>query len=698
MSEKATYRETVGAADTGSAELGAALRRLNRILAQALATARESFGLEMAGDPFRGLYIDAEAAQRALRDAGEVHGGGDIEPAWQHILAEDAGWVWLAQTYGLTEFELDVVLIALAPEVDLRYGRVFGYLHDDIGQRQPTVDLALNVLTRSQPEKLARRTVFGTAAPLSRGRILTLTAEGRLPMSAQTLHLDPQIVDVLLGQNGLDRRLAGCCRLSHPRPGAEEVPVGESLLRSVRAAWRTRPLTAYFEGPAGTGKGASARALAAELGVPMLVVRAGSLPRDETFADILAVVLREALLHGALLVLEEFDELRGADEMSRRATLADQLRAHSGVTVITGSGSWIPLSADEFDVVVVPFAVPDSTRRRQMWAAALRQAEVRVEAADISTLAGRFRLSDSQIRDAVRSAVLSASDRAPTVAELFAAARAHSGSELALAARKITPIYGWDDIVLPSHAAGQLREICRRVVYQDQVMGEWGFGRSMSHGRGISALFVGPPGTGKTMAAEVVAHELGVDLYKIDLSTVVSKYIGETEKNLERIFTVAPRANACLLFDEADAIFGKRSAVHDSHDRYANMEISYLLQRMEQYDGLAILTTNMRDNVDEAFVRRLQFIVEFPLPSESDRARIWRTRLPAGAPRETIDFDRMARDFALSGASINNILLGAAFCAAAEEVPIGTGHLLTAVASEYRKMGKVVPDAAGGPA
>ncbi|MEV6279182.1 ATP-binding protein [Nocardia sp. NPDC051832] len=694
MSEEATYRDTVGAADAGSAELGPALRRLNRILAHALAIARESFGLDIAGDPFRGLYIDAEAAQRALRDAGGVHGIGDLEPEWNQILTEDDQWAWLARTYGLTELELDIVLIALAPEVDLRYGRVFGYLHDDIGQRQPTVDLALNLLTRTQHEKLARRTVFGTAAPLLRGRILTLAAEGRLPMSAQTLHLDPQIVDVLLGQNGLDRRLAGCCQLRHPQTRPEGAPVGESLRRAVGAAWRTRPLTVYFEGPEGTGRGAAAAALAAELGVPMLVVRAGSLPRDETFADLVAVALREALLHGALVVVEEFDEFRRVDETGRRATLSDQLRTHPGVAILIGSGPWVPLRDDEFDLLVVAFALPDAARRREIWAAALSQAGVHAAAADITTLAGRFRLSETQIRAAVRTA-----GAAPAVAELFAAARALSANGLALSARRITPRYGWDDIVLPEHAAGQLRDICRRVVHQDQVLGEWGFGRGMSQGHGISALFVGPPGTGKTMAAEVIAHELGLDLYKIDLSTVVSKYIGETEKNLERIFTAAPRANACLLFDEADAIFGKRSAVHDSHDRYANMEISYLLQRMEQYDGLAILTTNMRDNLDEAFVRRLQFIVEFPLPSEADRARIWRTRLPAGAPRDpAIDFERMARDFALSGAGITNILLGAAFRAAADDQPIGTSHVLAAVASEYRKMGKVVPEAAGEPA
>jgi SpoVK/Ycf46/Vps4 family AAA+-type ATPase len=247
--------------------------------------------------------------------------------------------------------------------------------------------------------------------------------------------------------------------------------------------------------------------------------------------------------------------------------------------------------------------------------------------------------------------------------------------------------------VLPVDQLTQLQELCQRVALAQRVWRDWGFDRTFSSGQGATALFTGPPGTGKTMAAEVIARELGLDLFAIDLSSVISKYIGETEKNLERIFVAASQAYAVLLFDEADALFGKRSEVRDAHDRYANIETSYLLQQMEQYDGIAILTTNLREHLDPAFVRRLQFIVDFPFPDEDHRRRIWQRCLPDDAPHEDgIDFERLGRDFRLSGGSIRNAVLHAAFLAAGEGVPIGMSQLLRAVRREHQKAGSVLPD------
>jgi SpoVK/Ycf46/Vps4 family AAA+-type ATPase len=220
------------------------------------------------------------------------------------------------------------------------------------------------------------------------------------------------------------------------------------------------------------------------------------------------------------------------------------------------------------------------------------------------------------------------------------------------------------------------------------VLDEWGFGRKLSLGKGVNALFAGPTGTGKTMAAEIIANELGLELYKIDLSSVVSKYIGETEQNLDRIFTAAQNANVILFIDEADALFGKRSEVRDSHDRYANIEIAYLLQKMEQYEGIAILATNLRQNMDEAFIRRLQFIVEFPFPDEAHRYHIWQRHFPPEAPRdEEIDYASLAR-LRISGGNIKNIVLAAAFLAATDGGRIGMEHMIQAARREYQKLGK----------
>ena len=260
-------------------------------------------------------------------------------------------------------------------------------------------------------------------------------------------------------------------------------------------------------------------------------------------------------------------------------------------------------------------------------------------------------------------------------------------------ARKITPEYKWGDIVLPADRLEQLREVCNHVKYRDRVYGKWGFGRKLSLGKGLSVLFAGPSGTGKTMAAEIIAGELGLDLYKIDLSTVVSKYIGETEKNLSRIFIEAETSNAILFFDEADALFGKRSEVKDSHDRYANIENGYLLQRMEEYEGVVILATNFRKNMDEAFVRRLHFTVEFPFPNEEDRRRIWERIWPQDTPKSSaLNLDFMARRFELTGGNIRNIALASAFLAADNRNMVDMTHLLHATKREYQKMGKVVSE------
>jgi SpoVK/Ycf46/Vps4 family AAA+-type ATPase len=281
----------------------------------------------------------------------------------------------------------------------------------------------------------------------------------------------------------------------------------------------------------------------------------------------------------------------------------------------------------------------------------------------------------------------------PTATDLFAAARAQSGAALGALARKIVPRYAWDDFVLPPDRLAQLRELSAVVRHRSLVYDEWGFERRLSLGKGLNVLFAGPSGTGKTMAAEIIAGELGLDLYAIDLAGVVSKYIGETEKNLSRIFAAAETANAILFFDEADALFGKRTEVRDSHDRYANVEISYLLQRLEEHDGIVILATNLRKNMDEAFVRRLHATIEFPFPDEQHRRRIWETIWPRETPRaEDLDFGVLARRFELAGGSIRNIALAAAFLAADDGRLVTSEHVLRATRRELQKIGKVLTE------
>ena len=314
----------------------------------------------------------------------------------------------------------------------------------------------------------------------------------------------------------------------------------------------------------------------------------------------------------------------------------------------------------------------------------------------IETLAGQFVLTTGQIVASASTAMSQAlqEERSLQSEDLFEAARLHSGHHLAGLAHKIEPRYAWEDLVLPETPINMLHELVSMVKSRPRVLEQWGLGRKLTSSMGISALFTGSPGTGKTLAAQIIAKELGIDLYRIDLSTVVSKYIGETEKNLDRIFNEAQASNAILFFDEADAIFGKRSEVKDAHDRYANIEVGYLLQRMEAYDGVAILATNLRANLDEAFTRRLQFIINFPFPEEEYRFRIWKVLMPPDLPlADDLDLNLMAKRFKLAGGSIRNSIVSAAFVAAEDtDGCVKMSHLMHGVRRELQKMGKLVQE------
>jgi ATPase family associated with various cellular activities (AAA) len=696
------------------AALDLAFQRLDAMLARALPGARERFGAD--DDAFRGLYISESQAHATLngpagRPLLDGHGGpgaAAVLPDWDEIASAHRGWRWLRESCGLTATELDIVLIGLGPEADLRYERLYGYLQDDVTRRRPTVNLALDLITATADEKLTARGLFLADAPLTAGHVLQLAPDPQAtvpPLLAHVIAVDEQIVDVLLLHGGLDRALSGHCRLTTPGPGRwlhAPIPAGErdGLLAAARTAARAaraprgeQPLRLYIHGHGDAARLEVAEALAGETGAPLLVFDLSGLPADAALGDVLFRVFREARLHGAVLCLDNLDALAG--RVAARAALARQLHDHDGVAVLTGTQPWEPLGGAALGVAELSLIRPSFEVRRRSWSDALAAAHVAAPPGLAEVLADRFKCGPGQISDAVATAVSAGRAAGTGITEeaLFAAARGQTSHLLTTLASQIEPVYRWDDIVLPADSLAQLRELCQRVTLRQVVWQQWGFDRKVSQGKGTVALFTGPPGTGKTMAAEVIAAELGLGLFKIDLSSMVSKYIGETEKNLERIFAAAAGADAILMFDEADALFGKRSEVRDSHDRYANIEISYLLQRIEQYDGIAILATNLREHLDAAFTRRMQFIIDFPFPDDEVRRQIWESGLPAGVPREPgIDFARLSQ-FRLSGGNIRNVVLHAAFLAAAADQPVGMAHMLQAVRREHYKMGKVASDA-----
>ncbi|TEB07880.1 ATP-dependent zinc metalloprotease FtsH [Pelotomaculum schinkii] len=697
------------------------LRRLDRVIEKAADLAQAAYGPQAAADPYRGLYINRDEVRRLLdREpgapllwCGDEHIGGSQPQSFM----EGSRMAWLKEAFGLTHFDLDIIIIALAPELDARYERLYAYLQDNVARRKASVDLALNLLCTTAEEKIERRAHFAPDSPLVGKNLIHLIAEPNHLQPSLLSHyitLDEQIINLLLFQDGLDSRLAPFCELIYPACGMDNTPLaGESkralLSLTAHALQKRQQLHLYFQGPRGAGKRMTAEALAFETGKSLLVADLYTIPyRETSFGKLLRILFREAWFKDAILCLDETDALFSDENAAACRFLLKSLAGDSGVTVLTGTKPWVQHGFGPGGVITVPFTISDFGRRRNCWNECLTAENILLDESELDALADRFRLTRRQIMSAVTSAkkrarwnaaAVTAGDHKdiindkPALRDIFTAARAQSGHELAALAPKVDTRYTWDDIVLPQDTMTQLREMCRRVAYRHRVLGEWGFDRKLSLGKGVNAMFSGPSGTGKTMAAEIIANALGLDLYKIDLSGVVSKYIGETEKNLDRIYTGAESANAILFFDEADALFGKRSEVRDAHDRYANIEISYLLQKMEQYEGITILATNLRQNLDDAFVRRMSFTIHFPFPDEESRRRIWTGVWPAAAPLAVdVDLEFLARQFKLSGGNIKNIALAASFLAAADGSAVAMEHLFRATQREYQKMGKTLSE------
>ena len=461
---------------------------------------------------------------------------------------------------------------------------------------------------------------------------------------------------------------------------------------TLRAVIDQQPIFA-FHGLDGLGMRAACLALARAAGRSFLSIDLAQ--RSDAVAQriLFEYGLRDARMLGAVPFVSGWDQV--AKQPLPLIDMLNTVCQYPGPIVVASQMPW-HLSDVERDRPVAwqSFPAPEYRSRVKIWQHFLATSNAPVPL-DLSHLAGQFQLTAGQIRDAIASACDYAvvEGREVNERDLFAAARSHSSPNLAGLARKIIARYGWDDLVLPADQRALLAEMISTVRSRPRVLDEWGLGHKLVSSRGITALFSGPPGTGKTMAAEIISTELGLDLYKIDLSTVVSKYIGETEKNLEKIFTEAQSSNSILFFDEADSLFGKRSEVKDSHDRYANLEISYLLQRMESYDGITVLATNLRANLDEAFTRRLQFVIDFPFPESPDRLAIWQTLFPSQLPQAAnLAFEELAARFELSGGSIRNVIVGAAYLAAADGGQVTMKHLLHGTRRELQKMGRLVQD------
>jgi ATP-dependent 26S proteasome regulatory subunit len=606
----------------------------------------------------------------------------------------------LAQQFELSNFEVFVILMCLASELDLRYERLYAYLQDDVTKKRPSVDLALNLGCETFLQKLEARKSFLPDAPLLVNQIVSVVEDPSSPRASFlscALVLDDRIVNYLLEAKAMDQRIAQYVSLIDPCRPLEDLILPEGLEKRLKwlADGGTRDLGAfnfYFQGPPGVGKQSLAEALCHQRGWKMLVVEGAQLLHATSdFNSSVRLILREAMLEDAALYWKDFDQLLLGERLHALHHLLARLRDFKHAVFLAGEATWEIGDTPGPEILRIEVPKPCYSERLEIWHRALTPAA----GIDAPALANRFRFTGAQIHNAAVTSLNVALQSHPespavTMDDLLEACRLQSNRRLAALATYIKPRYRLEDIVLPPDRLRQLRDVCNAVEHRSMVQDEWGFGARLSLGKGLSLLFAGPSGTGKTMAAEVLACELGLDLYKIDVSSVVSKYIGETEKNLARIFAEAETSNAILFFDEADALFGKRSEVRDSHDRYANIEISYLLQRIEECEGVVILATNFRKNMDDAFVRRIYSTIEFPQPGADDRLIIWRNVWPRNTPRGELDLEFMARRFELTGGNIRNIALASAFLGAEDGGCVRMEHLIRATWQEFQKTGKVV--------
>jgi hypothetical protein len=625
-------------------------------------------------DPFRGLYLSDETIDALFDDRR-----GPFAPFAAAV--PDGVLARLAATVPLTELDVELLLIAVAPDVDSRFEQFYGYLNDDVTRRRASAGLALRLCGVPEGSAVGRARLDADA-PLITSGLLTVDDPDR-PFLSRSLRVADRVVTHLLGDTRPDPALGDIARLGDESTG---LPGSDLLARALGG--RVRLI--YLRERPGSGAmelGSAALSLA---GFAALLVDPGRLPTGPGQADTTRALLREALLRGAGVVIGPIDATGAPPPLG--------LLAHPAVPVIAHGTSvwdprWSPVAPLQHDVRPLP-----ASDRAEIWRSSLdgRLAP----GVDPAEATAHFVLGPGQIRRAAEAAAMAAYAHGGAVGtdQLRAGARSQNAAGLHRLARRIEPAVGWDDLVLPGNVLAQLRELAIRAKYRDRVLDEWGMRPGGGRGRGVTGLFAGDSGTGKTMSAEVIASSLGMDLYTVNLATVVDKYVGETEKNLERIFSEAAGVNGVLLFDEADAIFGKRSEVRDAHDRYANIESAYLLQRMETFDGFALLATNLRANLDEAFTRRLDVIVDFPLPDEERRRRLWDRCLGDVSPRaDDLDLDFLAAAFDLTGGHIRSAAITAAYLAAEAGLPVSMANLVGAIAREYRKLGRLCLEREFGP-
>jgi AAA+ superfamily predicted ATPase len=695
--------------------LQAELNRLDLLLHREILRLRATYQLSL--DEFRGLYISDEQVDELVdqlsrststKGKPDTTAEGLTRRAFemrQVNLANqqpDLPWARLIQLFKLTSLEQGLLLLAIAPEVDRKYEILYAYLNNDVTRKSANGDLALRLFCKNTDEQLSLRAALLPSGTLLKNGLIELLngIAGRTASLTNGYSAAPAVLHFLLGMPPEDPHLAGRARFEFVIQDAEWPPLSTDLrsrLMRVPGLFQSGPgPLIVLEGAQGTGKRAAARAICSQMGISFMRIDVGASNGLADDSSIRNAAL-QAQLSGCGVYLEHADllfslETRGSTVYEWLGPLLD-LKA----PVFLALRPELPWTSFLKGVRVTAFRFdePAFEERRRCWDQTASSHGHLLPEPVLDALANRFVLTGNQISAAFLAAVdlgtLSGlPNEEPAFEHLLEGARLQSSGNLGQLAVKVKTIHTWQDLVLPRVTLEQLREVADAIRNSHIVYYHWSFHQRFSEGRGLKVLFSGASGTGKTMTASVIARDLGLELFKIDLSGIVSKYIGETEKNLDRVFEAARTANAIIFFDEADALFGKRSEVKDAHDRYANIELAYLLQKMESHEGAVILATNLSKNIDEAFSRRMHYVVEFPLPDETHREQLWRGMFPNNAPMGAdVDFPFLARQFQISGGEIRNAALEAAFLAARDGKVIHMDHLVQAMGRLMIKQGRL---------
>ncbi len=587
-------------------------------------------------------------------------------------LSETTPFAALVRKFDLSPFERDILLLALGSELDRAIPLLCAKIQGDSQQNYPTLGLALSIFPH------ASWSVLSPQNPLQAWQMLEFAPSFSLTQAA--MRLDPRILCYLLGEAAIDERLTGLCQFPEPQDcflSPSQAKVAEQIIATWSQSKDRLPILQLC-GSNFTTKYQLVTQVCSTLGFSFGILDAASLPTDPQDLDQLRRRWeREAILSDRLLLIDS-DSLNPEDT-SRFHTLSLWVKTLQTPAILSSQNRlFFPQRP------VICFDVPFLNRgeQQELWETHLGTAATELNG-EMTRLTAQFDLSAMDIQAACDRA--QAHPDEPLASALWQACRTQARPRLDHLAQRITSRGKWEDLVLPDLQREMLAELATQLQYRSKVYHDWGFMESGSRGLGMTALFYGQSGTGKTLAAEVLAQQFHLDLYRIDLSATISKYIGETEKNLAQIFDAAAVGGAILLFDEADALFGKRTEVRDSRDRHANVEVSYLLQRMEAYQGLAILTTNMKNALDNAFLRRIRFIVEFPFPAQEQRMEIWRRAFPAKTPTQGLDYQKLGQ-LQMPGGNIRNIALNAAFFAAGADEPVMMKHILQAARRECLKL------------